>query len=112
MTLRAVVIGTGWAGEGHTIALRAAGVEVVAMCGRTPEPAKAMATTATFHLVRVTSASPPGYLCPIHRDAQDLRFVSQQELASGSFIWKEVIRRVKTKRIIQSARKKEMYRAE
>src|SRR5262245_43272380 len=43
MTLRAVVIGTGWAGEGHTIALREAGVEVVAMCGRTPEPAKAMA---------------------------------------------------------------------
>jgi predicted dehydrogenase len=44
MTLRAVVIGTGWAGEGHTIALREAGVEVVAMCGRTPEAAKAMAT--------------------------------------------------------------------
>lgn len=43
MTLRAMVIGTGWAGEGHTNALRAAGVEVVAMCGRTPEPAYAMA---------------------------------------------------------------------
>jgi predicted dehydrogenase len=43
MTLQAVVIGAGWAGEGHTIALREAGVEVVAMCGRTPEPAKAMA---------------------------------------------------------------------
>jgi predicted dehydrogenase len=44
MTLRAVVIGAGWAGEGHTLALRDAGVEVVAICGRTPEPAKAMAT--------------------------------------------------------------------
>jgi predicted dehydrogenase len=43
MALRAVVIGTGWAGEGHTVALRAAGVDVVAICGRTPEPAKAMA---------------------------------------------------------------------
>lgn len=43
MTLRAVVIGAGWAGEGHTIALRTAGVDVVALCGRTPEPAKAMA---------------------------------------------------------------------
>jgi predicted dehydrogenase len=43
MTLRAVVIGAGWAGEGHTVALRTAGVAVVAMCGRTPEPTKAMA---------------------------------------------------------------------
>lgn len=43
MTLRAVVIGTGWAGEGHTYALRDAGVEVVAICGRTPEPARARA---------------------------------------------------------------------
>jgi predicted dehydrogenase len=43
MTLRAIVIGTGWAGEGHTTALRAAGVDVVAICGRTPEPAYALA---------------------------------------------------------------------
>lgn len=43
MALRAIVIGAGWAGEGHTIALRAAGVEVVALCGRTPEPAFARA---------------------------------------------------------------------
>lgn len=43
MRLRAVVIGTGWAGEGHTLALRAAGADVIALCGRTPEPAKAMA---------------------------------------------------------------------
>jgi ketol-acid reductoisomerase len=33
MALRAVVIGTGWAGEGHTTALREAGVDVMAMCG-------------------------------------------------------------------------------
>lgn len=33
--LRAVVIGAGLAGEGHTIALRYAGVEVVAICSRT-----------------------------------------------------------------------------
>ena len=43
MALRAIVIGAGWAGEGHTQALRSAGVEVVALCGRTPEPARAMA---------------------------------------------------------------------
>ena len=42
MSLKAVVIGAGWAGEGHTLALRAADVEVVALCGRTPEPAFAM----------------------------------------------------------------------
>lgn len=52
MSLRAVVIGTGWAGEGHTIALRAAGVEVVAMCGRTPEPARAMAEKLGIDEVR------------------------------------------------------------
>ena len=38
MTMRAVVIGAGWAGEGHIIGLRDAGVEVVALFGRTPEP--------------------------------------------------------------------------
>lgn len=43
MTLKAVVIGAGWAGEGHTVALRAAGVDVVALCGRTPDAAHAMA---------------------------------------------------------------------
>lgn len=52
MTLRAVVIGAGWAGEGHTIALRAAGVDVVALCGRTPEPAKAMAAKLGVEDVR------------------------------------------------------------
>jgi predicted dehydrogenase len=52
MSLRAVVIGAGWAGEGHTTALRAAGVEVVAMCGRTPEPAHAMAEKLGVEEVR------------------------------------------------------------
>ena len=32
--LRAVVVGAGWAGEGHTIALRYTNVEVVAICSR------------------------------------------------------------------------------
>jgi predicted dehydrogenase len=40
MGRRAIVIGAGWAGEGHVIALRYAGVEVAALCGRTPEPAR------------------------------------------------------------------------
>ncbi len=34
-SLRAVVLGSGYAGEGHTLALRRAGVNVVAMAGRT-----------------------------------------------------------------------------
>src|SRR5439155_18062123 len=32
--LRAVVIGAGWAGEGHTVALQHAGVAVEALCAR------------------------------------------------------------------------------
>jgi predicted dehydrogenase len=52
MVPRAVVIGAGWAGEGHTIALRDAGVEVVALCGRTPEPAAAMAAKLAVPQVR------------------------------------------------------------
>jgi predicted dehydrogenase len=43
MALRAVVVGAGWAGEGHTIGLRDAGVEVVALCARTLEPTRAKA---------------------------------------------------------------------
>ena len=35
--LRAVVVGAGWAGEGHTKALQWCGVDVVAICGRQPE---------------------------------------------------------------------------
>lgn len=53
MTLRAIVIGAGWAGEGHSKALRAAGVEVVALCGRTPEPAQAMARKLGIATVRL-----------------------------------------------------------
>jgi predicted dehydrogenase len=34
-TLRALILGSGYAGEGHTLALRRAGVDVVAMAGRT-----------------------------------------------------------------------------
>jgi predicted dehydrogenase len=41
--LRGVVIGAGWAGEGHTLALRAAGVDVVALCARRPSAAAATA---------------------------------------------------------------------
>jgi predicted dehydrogenase len=42
MGVRAVVVGAGWAGEGYVHALRGVGVDVVALCGRTPEPAYAM----------------------------------------------------------------------
>jgi predicted dehydrogenase len=43
MTLRAVVIGAGWAGEGHTNALRYCGVEVVAICARQANATQAVA---------------------------------------------------------------------
>lgn len=42
LSQRVVFVGTGWAGEGYTRAMRAARVEVVALCGRSPEPARAM----------------------------------------------------------------------
>lgn len=41
--LRAVVVGAGFAGEGHTIALRENGVSVEAICARTPSAVQAMA---------------------------------------------------------------------
>jgi predicted dehydrogenase len=41
--LRAVVIGAGWAGEGHTIALQHAGVAVEALCARDPGAVRVMA---------------------------------------------------------------------
>ena len=43
MALRAIIIGTGYAGEGHALGLRHGGANVIALCGRTPEPAKKMA---------------------------------------------------------------------
>ena len=41
--LRAIVIGAGFAGEGHTLALRHAGVEVEAICARQPAVVQAVA---------------------------------------------------------------------
>jgi predicted dehydrogenase len=41
--LTAVVIGAGWAGEGHTIALQQCGVEVVGICSRTEDAVRAAA---------------------------------------------------------------------
>ena len=52
MSLKALVIGAGWAGEGHTLALRAADVEVVALCGRSPQPALAMGAKLGIEQVR------------------------------------------------------------
>jgi len=40
--LRAVVIGAGWAGEGHTVALQHCGVEVVSICARNEEVVRAV----------------------------------------------------------------------
>lgn len=42
--LRAIVVGAGFAGEGHTIALRENGVSVEALCARTPSAVEAMAS--------------------------------------------------------------------
>lgn len=43
--LTAIVVGAGFAGEGHTVALRACGVTVEAICARTPHAVQAMAAT-------------------------------------------------------------------
>lgn len=53
MSLSAVVIGSGWAGEGHTLALRAAGVEIAALCGRSAEPSHALAKRLEIPEVRL-----------------------------------------------------------
>ena len=64
MMLRGIVIGTGWAGEGYVTALREAQVNVVALCGRSPEPAHAMgkrlgiADVETDWKVAIDHASP------------------------------------------------------
>ena len=42
MSQRVVVVGAGWAGQGYIAALRAAKADVVALCGRTPEPCQAV----------------------------------------------------------------------
>ena len=52
MRQTAIVIGSGWAGEGHSLALRSAGVEVIALCGRSPEPTQALAQRLGIPLVR------------------------------------------------------------
>ena len=52
MAIRAIVIGTGYAGEGHTTALEKVEIDVVALCGRTPEAAKRMAEKVSVHNVR------------------------------------------------------------
>jgi predicted dehydrogenase len=41
--LRALILGAGYAGEGHTLALRRAGVDVVAMASRTRASCEATA---------------------------------------------------------------------
>jgi predicted dehydrogenase len=41
--LRAVVVGAGWAGEGHTVALQHCGVDVVALCARQADVVRAVA---------------------------------------------------------------------
>ena len=52
MTTKAIVVGTGWAGEGHAIALQSVGVEVVAFCGRTRETTTAKAEKLSISNVR------------------------------------------------------------
>jgi predicted dehydrogenase len=42
-SLRALILGSGYAGEGHTLALRRAGVDVLAMAGRTESAVRAAA---------------------------------------------------------------------
>lgn len=62
--LRGIVIGTGFAGEGYVTALRQADVEVVALCGRSPEPANAMAARLEIADVRTDWRSAIDTLSP------------------------------------------------
>ena len=65
--LRAIVIGAGFAGEGHTLALRHSGVEVVAICVRQPAVVRAVATVsrpASLHrLAPYTGDGQAGHCC-------------------------------------------------
>ncbi|MBZ0300901.1 MAG: Gfo/Idh/MocA family oxidoreductase [Anaerolineae bacterium] len=47
-TLRALIQGSGFAGQGHTLALRDAGVEIVGMVSRTPEVVQQVAAELTI----------------------------------------------------------------
>jgi predicted dehydrogenase len=57
MTATAVVIGSGWAGEGHSIALQRAGVTVVALCGRTQGSVEALAARLQIPATRLDWAA-------------------------------------------------------
>lgn len=64
MALRAIVIGTGWAAEGHAQALCAAGVAVAAICGRSQDRAEALAARLGISLVRLNWRSALSELKP------------------------------------------------
>jgi predicted dehydrogenase len=66
--LTAVVVGAGFAGEGHTIALRSCGVDVVAICARQPEVVRAVAdrlgvAEASTDWRRTLAAVKPDIVC-------------------------------------------------
>ena len=62
--LRGIVIGTGFAGEGYVTALRQADVEVVALCGRSPERVDGMAARLGIADVRTDWRSAIDALSP------------------------------------------------
>ena len=64
MALRAIVIGTGWAGEGHTQALQSANVDVVAICGRREDVARTVASRLGVGEVRLDWRSAISHLKP------------------------------------------------
>lgn len=115
MKLQAIVIGAGWAGEGHTIALRAAGVEVVAMCGRTPDPAIAMTQKLGISNVRfdwrqaleefqpdiVAIATTAGPHCEIVETAarQGCHLMCDKPLATNAADARAMLRAVNTARV-------------
>jgi len=89
--LRAVVLGAGWAGEGHTLAMRAGGASVVAVCGRRAEAARALASRLAVPLasddwLAVLRAERPDVVC-IGTPAAARRELVQEAAALGCHLF-------------------------
>lgn len=89
--LRAVVVGAGWAGEGHTLALRACGVDVVALCARRPDVVRAAAdrlgvAEASTNWARTLAAAAPD-IVSVATPAGLRRAVVEAAVARGAHLF-------------------------
>ena len=89
-SLSGVIIGAGFAGEGHTLAMRHCGVDVAAICARNPEATRAAADrlgvpTASTDWRRTLRAVRPSIVC-IGTPAALRGEVVEEALAQGAHI--------------------------